>query len=772
MGKMRYPADCEPGLIDGLYLRWNLTLFKTKSLWDNVTFPPGTGEVGDQYNQTMLDCCEAVVKAGGRLINYLPSAQSFEYVKKYIQEKSSIPDLVLNNMEIVSSDTDEFWTRDCGPFEMEVVQHKGLEVQRIIIDTLYRYDRPSDNTSAYYCAVAQNICHAPSLGQGIDFDGGYILTDGRGTAFVTDHIEIENIKPLFPGLVTPTLEQIREALIQTFELKEVVFLPSGYIPDDPGLSTSALGETYHIDFGLKFLTQTRVMIAQYPRDPDPSNPERTRRQKYGNEILDSWQSIFESRGYSVVRITNPPLLPSGSSNVVYAYANSQYCRNIFIMPTFTPADGPLDGFKEFNENAARIYQENMPFHTVIPISDPYLPKIAGSLHCCFKEILAMKPLTCGHQDQPYLKLKKSPLVVIGGIVETGVPVVEAFEGGAPIFSGIGSPPMAEYLPRVLTSYPAKLAGKLGLVAGTNEDSDFLIQSVEQNMYIPRPYSNLSFYFQDILNSSLTLYPSDIRYRNRILFGKETQYYRDSIEQAMLLRPDVLILRLGRNEDFGSEFSQISSYEELVNQLSQICREITRKQTKVIFMTQPNRTTIGDFYAKTLGFSGLIGYINSLPPATRNFFLRVYDVVNVGNSRLNSAIINTAAKYGFSVYDYSQVLYDLFNNPTTTIGEYTFTPGTAFEQLGFKAGYSIYDSRPVATTVGNEFFSEVIASGVYEFLQSLGVSSLKKSHCYKIPKKFDLSHSQQEARCFAPRWDKSTLPLAPDFLESKFPQNNR
>jgi len=441
------------------------------------------------YHYMMLDLVKAIVDSG----SIAHVVTDSEYIRDKIIQfmiACGYEEHDFAKIEFHYYWLDSIWMRDYGPWIAK--SNNFLSV----INNEYYAGRPSDNIFPEFFALKYGL-------EKIDFDqvyseGGNLLTDGiNGRGFSTQGLLLGN-----PGLFP---EDIISLFKNVLNLDEFILMPGEIADFDEALA--ALGGTFHVDMGLKLLSDTKVMIGDFAQ----GSP--------GKEFLDSWAEWIEthtnSKGepYEVFRVTG-----STDGFHPFSYLNSVIINKTVIVPQFGDPQG--------DAVAIEAYENALPNYKTIGVRSEILPPLSGGLHCITKEV----PLGV-------LKETESQLAGPGADEDD----IENHNDLVWVNDGIGDFNFYKTWPDVTVTAPAVMASTLGLSIGHDNSINFVIPSPDMsNQLYLNPWNNLYLKFPaDILLNSKP--PIDLVLRNYLLFPEEP---KSAVEQLIYLNADISVVSIG------------------------------------------------------------------------------------------------------------------------------------------------------------------------------------------------------------------------------------
>eukprot|EP01084_Bolivina_argentea_P156296 272374_1 len=264
----------------------------------------------------------------------------------------------LSRIKFIITETDTYWTRDYGPFWIQLNHNKFG-----IVD--FEYNRPNrinDNNIAYQLSQYFNVSYISS--NNILNTGGNYMTDGCDTAAASQIIYSENDE--YCSLEMKTINfQVHPHLptchyIDTI-MRKLLGIKHFYVFDDPN-------KLYinHIDCWCKFLSTDKIIIKQFHKNDI--------RYEEMENIVQYWGNTSNTFGkqWKIYRIYTPNDEP---------YINSFMLNYKVFVPLIY--NNSLE-----DQNALQVYKnalldwEVLGFHSHIPIEW----QATDSIHCRIKGI--------------------------------------------------------------------------------------------------------------------------------------------------------------------------------------------------------------------------------------------------------------------------------------------------------------------------------------------------------------------------------------------------
>lgn len=294
-------------------------------------------------------------------------------VKSYLNNQG-IP---LSNIKYLEVGSNSIWMRDYGGNTV----YKNDVDSVLLVDWIYNRPRPLDDAIPEYDAAALGMPFYQTYASPADLvnTGGNFMVDGFGTAFASELILEEN-EPGNPYNVSAKTEaQIDQIMADFMGLDR--YIKMDILPYD-GI--------HHIDMHMKLLDEETLLISEYPSGVS-DGPQIEANLLY---VLNNFNSMFGTP-YRIVRIPVPPstggLWPSNGGSY-RTYSNSVFVNKTLIFPSYR---------EEFDTIAIRIYKENLPGYTIVPIdcddNNSNIISQSGAIHCITHSAGVNDPLLISHQ---------------------------------------------------------------------------------------------------------------------------------------------------------------------------------------------------------------------------------------------------------------------------------------------------------------------------------------------------------------------------------------
>jgi agmatine deiminase len=269
---------------------------------------------------------------------------------------------------------DDIWIRDTEPTILSDGQGK-----RIAIDWKFNswgglFDSfELDNTVANQIALyhGMDIIKAP-----IVLEGGAILTDGKGTLFVTEESVLVDSRN--PGL---SKQDASEILSRYTNCSNIIWIPRGLANDEAG---------GHIDNLLTLAPNNTIVVSSCD---DSEHPSYHRLQEFKNIIMSA--KDITKKAYKVVNVPLPEETKISSSEatgfvveggtierdqgvqLAPSYTNICISNTAVFVPSFDSAS---------DKTAVDIFKNVFTNRSIVPIRSREFLLGGGALHCISKEI--------------------------------------------------------------------------------------------------------------------------------------------------------------------------------------------------------------------------------------------------------------------------------------------------------------------------------------------------------------------------------------------------
>jgi len=249
-----------------------------------------------------------------------------------------------SGIRYIDGNVETVWARDWGPISVKDPSSGKVG----IVDPRYYEDRVYDDMGPTDFANAEgtNVFRMP-----VEFEGGNLISDGRGTCFVSQGVQWFN---------ETTTSKLRQYFRDYLGCEQLFFLE----PLD--------GEgTTHIDMFAKMADATTMILGQYDRREDPTNYAVLER----NARTLSNVTLTDGRRLRVVRMP----MPTNSDYNFRTYVNSQFINGVNLVPVYSDDD-------RFEGEAMAIWRRTMPNWRHVAVDSTELITWGGAIHCILMEV--------------------------------------------------------------------------------------------------------------------------------------------------------------------------------------------------------------------------------------------------------------------------------------------------------------------------------------------------------------------------------------------------
>ena len=286
---------------------------------------------------------------------------------------------------------DSIWIRDYGP-------EFGLEEDgtRFIFDADYS-SRPNDDVVPIAMAnddwINEDGSPVPYYSTDHRLSGGNIMSDGNGTCFFSTIVYGYEEKP--SGWTDANVD----SLMRDYLGCEQIII----------LNPICLDMTGHIDLYAKILTETSILLSEFPSDThftgtvdsgesyghcnDPQFPNDYQDQEDNLAILEASTNL-DGDAWQITRLPMLEPYQYGGGWVYRSHMNSQIFNGHVAMPSYYVAQIAGETAADLlDAEAAAIaaYEEAAPGITVHPIDADHIINSGGAMHCISHEIPAARP---------------------------------------------------------------------------------------------------------------------------------------------------------------------------------------------------------------------------------------------------------------------------------------------------------------------------------------------------------------------------------------------
>ena len=273
---------------------------------------------------------------------------SSSYSKSSAERTLKSAGVNMDNLSFLVAPTNSVWIRDFGP--MFVIDDKG---DRGVLDLIYNRPRPNDDKIPQKVAEHFDFnFYKPSL----ILPGGNLIVDGKGTAFMTDVV----FDPGEGGDPSMTHKKIEKIFKNFYNIERVVIIPR--------MKRDGTG---HIDMFCKLLPGNIFIVGEY-ESPSAGASNNYDILNDNAELLAGLKDL-DGNPYKVVRIPMPKY--TGTS---FSYTNSLFLNKTVLVPIYG---------KGFDEEALKIYRDNMPGYKVVGFDCRRIITANGAIHCISKLIM-------------------------------------------------------------------------------------------------------------------------------------------------------------------------------------------------------------------------------------------------------------------------------------------------------------------------------------------------------------------------------------------------
>lgn len=262
----------------------------------------------------------------------------------------------MERVRLVECDSNDTWARDHGAITM--LDRKGGEPR--LLDFMFngwglKFAADKDNL------ISRKLCDRNVLNgtycnrRGFVLEGGSLESDGEGTLLTTSEC-----------LLSPNRNaemdraDIERYLIQTFGLKQVLWLDHGYLAGDDTDS--------HVDTLARICPQDTLVYVQC-NDKDDEHYEAL---KAMEEQLQTFRTL-EGKPYRLLALPMADKVVTDGERLPATYANFLIVNGAVLYPTYAQPDN--------DRKAAEVLQEAFPGYEIVGIDCRPLIRQHGSLHC-------------------------------------------------------------------------------------------------------------------------------------------------------------------------------------------------------------------------------------------------------------------------------------------------------------------------------------------------------------------------------------------------------
>ena len=255
-----------------------------------------------------------------------------------------------NRVDIVEAKLDDAWMRDIGPTFV-----RGADGSLRGIDWVFNgWGAQSWATWDHDAEIGRAVltsADVPVISSSLTNEGGGIHTNGDGTVFVTETVQLD------PGRNAGwTRDEVERELFDTLGATRVIWLPRGLTRDYDDFGTRG-----HVDIVAAFCDPTTVLFH------DQRNPEHP-----DFAVSQEVRDLLEAEGFDLIPVPAPETLRDDEGFVDYSYINHYVCNNAVILCGF---DDPGDAV------AKEILERAYPGRTVELVDARALFARGGGIHC-------------------------------------------------------------------------------------------------------------------------------------------------------------------------------------------------------------------------------------------------------------------------------------------------------------------------------------------------------------------------------------------------------
>jgi len=290
----------------------------------------------------------------------------------------------LTNVTIITTPLNSIWMRDYGANTVY-----GDEVDDLfLVDWIYNRPRPDDDVSPEAVANYLGLDLYSTTGPPNDLmnTGGNYMSDGFGTAFCSDLVTEENQGgntgwgTQYPNQSESEIDAIMNAFMG---IDTYIKMPA--LPFD-GIN--------HIDMHMKLINEETILVSDYPEGVS-DGPQIDANINY---VLNNFTTKFGTP-FNIVKLPVPPQASNGNypdqGGWYCTYTNSVFINNTVLVPTY---------YTEYDTTALRIYAEQLPGYTIVPIdcdnAGSAIISASGAIHCITQSVGVEDPLLISYACFP------------------------------------------------------------------------------------------------------------------------------------------------------------------------------------------------------------------------------------------------------------------------------------------------------------------------------------------------------------------------------------
>ena len=255
-----------------------------------------------------------------------------------------------DRVDIVEARLDDAWMRDIGPTFVKGPGDAVLGVDWVFNGWGAQSWATWDHDAEIGRAVLTSA-DVPVISSSLTNEGGGIHTNGDGTVFVTETVQLD------PGRNAGwTRDEVERELFDTLGATRVVWLPRGLTRDYDDFGTRG-----HVDIVAAFCDPTTVL---YHDQRNPEHPDFA--------VSEEVRNLLEAEGFDLIPVPAPETLRDDEGFVDYSYINHYVCNNAVI----------LCGFDDSGDAVAKeILERAYPGRTVELVDARSLFARGGGIHC-------------------------------------------------------------------------------------------------------------------------------------------------------------------------------------------------------------------------------------------------------------------------------------------------------------------------------------------------------------------------------------------------------
>jgi agmatine/peptidylarginine deiminase len=299
----------------------------------------------------------------------------------------------LTNYRFYVTTGDDFWIRDFGPLSF----YHGANDDLGFLDMNYYQGRANDDVYPDFLANQLGIMNVRTS---LYAEGGNYITDGLGTSFHSDRIYDANT------FYHPwTLQQVKDTVKYVWASNAVVATPE----------LKCDGGTGHNDMFMKLMDEQTFAIMEYPPVVTAIDSDIIQ------NVLTQLSTLKTPYGtpYRIFKLPMPTK-DNGSystsctaiGNDARTFVNGLTVNRTYLMPAFSNG---TSGNQQGDQNAIKIFQDNVPGYKVVPIDSRGLTIYGGAIHCVNMQIPADNPIHFWHPPVVDLQPKQDNYHIVSKI---------------------------------------------------------------------------------------------------------------------------------------------------------------------------------------------------------------------------------------------------------------------------------------------------------------------------------------------------------------------